>query len=198
MLIQLVAQILVCLPPKCHKTSKIKGKKRCWQWVWYLVTSSLYKIICFVDNKMGLLKLYLCNHSLMANLLILSNLIKHSCTFTKKHHYLGCFKKLFQWWFPWRILTIRHDPKELLAICSSSPYSTVTDSVQTIKQKNCWKNLLQIFYQGSTDLLKLKAVGTSFSESNFRNMYVSKIFFNIFCSPDYLKCHLHLFCCFFR
>lgn len=92
MLIQLVAQILVCLPPKCHKTSKIKEKKRCWQWVWYLVTSSLYKIICFVDNKMGLLKLYLCNHSLMANLLILSNLIKHSYIYQKASLFRLFFK----------------------------------------------------------------------------------------------------------
>lgn len=91
---------------------------------------------------MVLLKLYLCNHSLMANLLILSSLIKHSCTFTKKSLF-RVFLKTFS-------IVIFHEgywplKKELPIIGSSSPYSAVTDSEQRKKlKKPTEKNLLQM------------------------------------------------------
>lgn len=66
----------------------------------------------------------------------------HSCTFSQNS---TAFKLL-------KLHTnSRHDPKDLLDIDSSSPYSTVTDSMQTRKQE---KTLLQMIDQESTHLLK--------------------------------------------
>lgn len=98
--------------------------------------SDLYKIIVFVDSTRSMLNRSLYEHRFMANLLIRSNLIKHSCTHLPKTSLVTVLLKTFFYcYLQWRRLTLRHDPKDLPFIDSSSPCSTVTDSVQTRKQK---------------------------------------------------------------